>query len=209
MKKARIMLSVAVLVLTTLGLASYSGPREANAAAVSQSVVPVYTTPDGFLLGDQVPGAYARLLRTDNGITTNLHTTVEAGGVYSLWWVVFNHPENCQTYLCTFDEPDLVLNASGHPVSPSEASNLSARLDVGGPYKSEIIYEGPEPALTNPDGALVLLVLRYHGETPTAGGSKEFRSYLFGCPDGGSPCVDAQLAVFPGDCSGLCLVPFP
>jgi hypothetical protein len=209
MKKARLFLSAAALLAIALSLTSPFGARSAVASEASQTTVPVYTTPDGFLLGDPVPGANATLLRNKNGITTNVNTFVTAPGAYTVWWVVFNHPQACQTYLCTYDEPDFVTGATGHPVSPSEIASLSARLNVGGPYNNEILYEGPDPGLTNPSGALILLVIRYHGTELAGGGSKQFRRFLAGCPEDGAPCQDVQLAVFPGDCSGLCLVPFP
>ena len=209
MKRARLLLSMAALFAITLSLAPSGRLRSVTAQGASQETTPVYTTPDGFLLGSPVPGAYARLLRNESGITTNVNTFVTAPGAYTVWWVVFNHPQACTTYLCTYDEPDLVIGATGHPVSASGVANLSARLSVGGPYNNEIIYEGPDGKLTNPKGALITLVIRYHGTELTGGGSKQFRRFLAGCPDGGPPCEDAQLVVFPGDCSGACLVPFP
>lgn len=206
MRNLKMVILAAALCALTLSLTTST---RVTAESADRETVPVYTTPDGFLLGAPVPGANASLVRGSNGITTNVHTFVTAPGAYTLWWVVFNHPQNCQTYLCTFDEPDFVIGATGHPVNGAEISNLSARLNVGGPYNNEILYEGPDPGLTNPDGALITLVIRYHGTDLESGGSKQFRRFLAGCPDDGAPCEDVQLVVFPGDCSALCLVPFP
>jgi hypothetical protein len=209
MRNTRTLVSIAMLVAVVAFSVSLTRIPTAAAQGTSHETTPVYYTPDGFLLGAPVPGAFADFSRSQNGITTNVHTFATQAGAYTLWWVVFNQPQNCQTYLCTFDEPDLVIGATGHPVSASEVANFSARLSVGGPYNNEIIYEGPDPALTNPGGALITLVVRYHGTELARGGSNSFRTFLAGCPDDGAPCEDVQLVVSPGECSGACLVPFP
>jgi len=167
----------------------------------------VYTTPDGFLLGPAVPGAYATLVRNHNGLTTNVHTSVTSGpGPYTLWWIIFNDPASCEFYLCTFDVPDLVVNATGKIVPPGGRANFSAWVGLGGPYSGEVLVG--DPGLTNPEGALITLVIRYHG--PAIPGmipqQLTYHSADF-CPGGGSPCVDEQIVVFPGECSGLCLDP--
>jgi len=209
MKHFRLSLIAFTLMVSSLSLSDPFEFQRVSAQGSSQSTVPVYTTPDGFLLGDVVDGAEARLVRNPNGLTTNVHTFVSPAGAYTLWWVVFNHPQNCTTYLCTFDEPDFAIGATGHPTSDSAGTaNFSGRLSVGGPYNNYVLYEGPDPGLTNPSGALITLVIRYHGPNLEPGGSNEFRGYFAGCADGGAPCQDQQLVVFPGDCSGLCLVPF-
>jgi hypothetical protein len=190
----------------TLGIMPYVGVQRVAAQGTTRETQPVYTTPDGFLLGPPVSGAYSDLLRSNNGLTTNVHTFVTAAGVESVWWVIFNHPASCVTYLCTFDEPDLVVSATAHVIPASGIANLSGSLRVGGPYSGEVIYEGPEPSLTNPTGALITLVIRYHG--PKLPGSEQMSTYLGGCPDGGAPCVDAQLVIFPGnECTGACADP--
>ncbi|HEV8370738.1 MAG TPA: hypothetical protein VGQ39_22500 [Pyrinomonadaceae bacterium] len=206
MKRRLLLLSTTLLVAVVLAQVSVPSVVAESATTETQ---PVYTTPDGFLLGDVVPNAYAKLVRNQNGITTNVHTSLEGSGAYTVWWVVFNHPENCTTYLCTFDEPDIVVNATGHIVPSGGPANLSAWLGIGGPYSGEIIYEGPDGSLTNPDGALITLVVRFHGPALPGQIPEQLTTFLGGCPNGGAPCVDEQLVVFPGDCSGACLVPFP
>jgi len=207
MRRQRLLVSVALFTVA-MSLTSPVSTRSVVAAGASQETQPVYTTPDGFLLGDAVPGAYAKLVRNKNGITTNVHTSLTGDGVYTIWWVIFNHPEACTTFLCTFDEPDLVVNATGKIVSGGPA-NFGAWVGPGGPYSGEIIYEGPDASLTNPEGALITLVLRYHGPAIQGQIPEQLTTFLGGCPNGGAPCVDEQLVVFPGDCSGACLVPFP
>jgi hypothetical protein len=147
-------------------------------------------------------------MRNSNGITTNVNTAVAEPGVYTVWWVVFNHPATCSTYLCTFDEPDLVSHAAGHIVADRGNANLAGSLRVGGPL-GEVIYEGPEPELTNPEGALITLVIRYHGLAIPGAIPQQRSTFLGGCPLGGSlSCQDVQLVVFPGnECTGTCADP--
>jgi hypothetical protein len=168
----------------------------------------------GFLLGPAVPGANARLVRNRNSVTTNVHTSVMSGpGAYTVWWGIFNDPASCAFYLCTFDEPDLVVNATGKIVPSGGIANFSAWLGPGGPYSGEIIFGEPEPGLTNPAGALITLVVRYHGPAIPGMIPEQLTTFFAGgCGFDGmgnptGPCLDAQLVVFPGDCSGDYLDP--
>ena len=209
MKKQSLRISILLLFAFTLTVAPLLTRKTVSAAETIHETQPVYTTPDGFLLGAPVPDAYSNLFRGPNGLATNVQTYVGVGGVYSVWWVVFNHPGTCVTYLCTFDEPDLVVNTAAHVVSVPGAANLSGSLRVGGgPYSGEVLYEGPEPQLANPAGALITLVIRYHGPKSPGSIPDQLSNYLGGCPDGGAPCQDIQLVVFPGgECNGNCSNP--
>jgi len=205
------LLTVALAALFSIAFSftPQGGVRSAAAQGATHEVETVYTTPDGFLLGDPVPGAYATLMRNKNGLTTNVHTSVTSGpGPYTLWWIIFNDPASCVFYLCTFDEPDLAVNATGKFISPRGVANFGAWLGSGGPYSGEVVFGNPNNGLTNPEGALITLVVRYHG--PAIPGiipqQLTYHSADF-CPGGGSPCVDEQIVVFPGECSGLCLDP--
>lgn len=209
MRKQLLAFSGAALFAIALSFAPQLGVRSVAAQGATHETQPVYTTPDGFLLGDLVPGASATLLRNRNGLTTNVNTFVTGTGAYTMWWVLFNHPASCMTYLCTFDEPDLVVNATGHIVSSAGVANFSGRLIPGGPYSGQVLYVGPEPTLTNPSGALIVLVVRYHGPAIPGIIPQQLTYFEGGCPGGGAPCRDEQLVVFPGECSGLCLVPLP
>ena len=210
MKRLLFVSLLAALVLTFGGTSPMTVPSiAAQGNGATQEFTQAYTTPDGFLLGSVVPGSEATLTRSRTGLTTNVHTTVDMAGVYSVWWVLFNHPGSCMTYLCTFDEPDLVVNATGHIVPNVGNASFSARLTPGGPYSGEILFEGPEPTLTNPDGALIVLVIRYHGPAIPGMIPQQFSYFLGGCPDDGPPCQDKQLVVFRGDeCTGACAIPF-
>jgi hypothetical protein len=184
----------------------WPGDMSIAAQRASVETQTVYTTPDGFLLGPPVPGAYATLVRNSQGLTTGVHTSVSSGpGVYSLWWLIYNDPASCATYLCTFDLPDIAVNATARIVPNGEAS-LNAHLSPGGPYSGEVVLGDSSTGLTNPEGALVFLIVRYHG--PAGNVDEQLTQYAGGCPGAGAPCVDEQIIVFPGDCSGPCETPF-
>jgi len=199
----RRLLSLSCIALFTMWVVAPLNTRVAADRARHQTS-PVNTTPDGFVQGPEVPGAYATLVRNRNGITVNVHTTVVDAGVYSLWWVIFNHPETQCTnpddaYPCEFDLPDIVVNATGH-ISAGGNLNISAWLGVGGPYSGEVIcpgFAGPcsGDGLTNPEGALVLLVLRYHGPATPGIIPQQLTTY-FGGPDDCALCADEQLVLF-------------
>ena len=208
MRRNLLLLPTGFLFLIALGFTSQVTVQRVDAAGATHETQPVHTTPDGFLLGPAVPSAYARLTRNKNSLTTNVHTSVMSGlGVYTVWWVIFNDPASCEFYLCTFDEPDLVVNATGKIVPSGGVANFSAWLGPGGPYSGEVIFGDPDPGLTNPSGALITLVVRYHGPAMPGIIPEQLTTFLGGCPNGGSPCLDEQLVVFPGDCSGDCLDP--
>jgi hypothetical protein len=158
--------------------------------------------------GSTVPGAYATLDRNGSSLTVNLHTTGLAPGAYTLWWGIYNYPENCDYDPCggppELGFPDdtkpevqaFWVNATGHVVSRGRSDNFAAHLTIGGPYAGEIIVS-TGPGLLNPAGAQVQLVLRYHG--PAIPGMLPLQTSMYngGCPDGGPPCEDVQFVVFP------------
>ena len=74
----------------------------------------------------------------------------------------------------------MVVNATGKIVSGGLA-NFSAWVGPGGPYSGEIIYEGPNPSLTNPSGALITLVVRYHGPAIPGEIPEQLTTFLGGC----------------------------
>ena len=148
-----------------------------------------------------IPGAYARLTRNNNNITVNIHTLNLPPGAYSVWWVIWNHPENCLTD-CLSDPDDVdnslgtgetFVNATGHVLGRGAAANFSASLSVGGPYSGEYFFG---PGLTNPGGVLVLLVVRYHGPAIPGMIPQQTAYFEGGCPGGLAPCEDMQFVVF-------------
>jgi hypothetical protein len=81
-----------LLVLGLVGLLSVlvAGPAGAAEGTTGRSISPVTSISNGSLTG------YSVLARTDSGVRFRLFTTqLEAHHAFTVWWVVFNHPEHC------------------------------------------------------------------------------------------------------------------
>jgi hypothetical protein len=151
--------------------------------------------------GSAVPGAWSRLVTTRSGASMDLHTSgLTPGDVVTVWWVVFNAPQNCThregPYRCgPGDLPPYggdgsaqpsVLYATGHVIGGSGASNFGAHLVVGD--TSGALFG---PGLTNPLGADIHLVLHDHGPADPAIVAAEIHS--FGVCN--LVCTDVQFSV--------------
>lgn len=114
------------------------------------------------------------LIRTMGGVSMNIATTDLPVGAYTVWWVIFNNPSGCSDGICGSndtgkpkDGPNVaegsVLWATGGIVGPDRMGHFSASLGLGEGAAPGPLLRGP--ALTNPMGAEIHLVLRYHGPT--------------------------------------------
>ncbi len=133
------------------------------------------------------------LVRTVDGISMNIDTSDLPIGAYSIWWVIFNDPSQCTDGDC--GENDVLppsgtpgagvspLWATGGVVGPDRRGHFSASLGVGKDNAPGQILWGD--GLTNPLGAEVHMVIRYHG--PAVWG--EAQIFL------------EQLTTFPGYCT--------
>ena len=147
-----------------------------------------------------VPGAYSRLLRTDNSLTVNIHTSDLPPGAYSVWWVIYNHPELCTVpFECldpahdeTVDSPVqfALQNATGKVVGTAGVGNFSASIKIGGPPSGEVLQG---PGLLNPAGALVVMVVRYHGPAIPGMIPQQISTFYGGCAI--NNCEDLQFVV--------------
>lgn len=170
------------------------------------------------------PVGSATLARNASGISTNVQTSgLPADQAMTLWFIFFNHPENCSTNPCTL--PDDLFTpgvdgdfhlASGHVTGNGESGfggHLSAG-DVSGSGRAEL-GAGAVP-LTNPEGAEVVLAIHSHG--PAMSGldlQYQLSSFLGGCavfngpngfasgpwdvPDAVGECSTIQYARFQAD----------
>lgn len=67
------------------------------------SAIPTYASPPAVTIelvydlinGGIIDGASSRIIRTDNGVTVNIDTSVDPG-TYTMWFLVWNSPENSQ-----------------------------------------------------------------------------------------------------------------
>lgn len=162
------------------------------------------------------------LHRSKNGITVNYKTTGLAPGyTYTVWWVIWNNPENCGT---PFECNDLdfaiadkvgveVLYAAGHVVGNSGKGNFSGHLNVDDDSASINPLFGLPPAgglqSGNTFSAEVHLVLRSHGPKIPGMVNEQISSYEGGCldpfaiapfteiPDEVGECGDIEFAIHP------------
>lgn len=169
-------------------------------AMSAQAAGPVTTSVRSFSNGQIVPGSSASLVRTDAGVSATLSTSdLRAGDVVTMWWVVFNHPENCagpsagHPFQC--GRSDLanpavqasVLFATGRVIDPSGAASYGAHLSVGD--TSGALFG---PGLLLPETAHVHLVLHDHGPGDPAIIAQQLHSFGICNPT----CLDVQFAVF-------------
>lgn len=186
------LIALTALALLTGGFLLPTNVRAADGATVTPGFV--VNDADG---SEVTCGASAKIVRTDTNITTTVKTCGLIPGAYSLWWLIFNDPD-------AEGPPDIISNATGKVVGPDGTGNFAASLSVGGPYR-EIGCPGiigdllgipcSGDGLTNPRGALVVLVIRYHGPVIPGSNSDQFSTFMGGCP-GGVGCVDMQDVVF-------------
>lgn len=160
------------------------------------------------------------LHRNKKNITVNFKTNeLIPGHAVTLWWVIWNNPENCGTpYQCNdsdFALADLVnvevLYAAGHVIGSTGQGNFSASLKVGDDSGSVNDLFGLPPAggLLDTQKAEVHLVIRTHGPKIPGIVNEQINSYAGGCdnlfeippfteyPDEIGKCADIIAAVHP------------
>lgn len=187
MKKFRIgaMLALIALIATTIGaFASNEGFSRSD----------MYTFPPP---GVQVSEAYSTLARTSDAVTMTINTSeLDGGAAYTVWWVVFNNPENCSTpNQCSADDfavPPVnssVLWATGHVIGKNGVGNFAGHLKEGA-APGEVLFG---PGLTNGEGAEIHLVVRSHGQPIPGQLDEQIHTFLGGCSV--NACEDLQFAV--------------
>ncbi len=168
--------------------------------SAQKSVAPVLWSWD-FLNNDASnPVGTSKLVRTDTGISATYKSDVlTPGTAATLWFIVFNYPEECIAgpYMCSpldlgfgaAAQGDFLL-ASGHVIGDDGKGNFGGHLNVGdvsGSGLAEVACPDDEtmgcaPGLINPDGALVILAVHDHGPKQTGQILREqISSFLGGC----------------------------
>jgi hypothetical protein len=179
----------------------------AQAASADHSSSSVWRFSDGAAVGS------SELVRTRSGVSIRLHTQAPAGDAVTVWWVVFNNPDECDgaegsPFRCA--ESDLfnpevegsVQYAAGHIVGASGTYNVASHLsegDTSGCAFGSDVCAG----LIDASQADVHLVVRTHGPALTAYLPNQFQSFdgactpesSFGLGDGPNTCIDMQFAV--------------
>lgn len=165
-----------------------------------------------FVDGQPVATSAASLRTNASGATMSLRTAELDRGAYTVWWVVFNHPEHCtDPYSPDIEcgEGDLfaeavqasVLYATGNVVGGSGRSGFGAHLKTDD--TSSALFG---PGLTNPTQAEIHAVLRTHGPVIPGMVHEQTHSFNGGCEPGDPNeglCDDLQFTTFRQRAAGL------
>jgi hypothetical protein len=169
---------------------------------------PVYSFADPMT---EIPGSSTAINRNPNGVSMNyVVTDAIAGHAYTVWWIIFNSPENCGSTPCSEADifnPDTntdVTFAAGTIVGKN-GLKISGHRSVGDlsgsaiPFFNEVLgLDLPVVGLIDPAGAEIHLVTRSHGPKVAANMPDQIDSYVGGCSNFLMP---PDQAVNEGDCA--------
>ena len=170
--------------------------------------------------GTSVTGAESTLVRMKHGIYATFKTTgLGPGEAYTIWWVIFNSPQNCSDGECgpddiflTDEDGEVVTNDEGASIANkigrevSGASILRATgsvIDDDGRAEfrahlplADTTEAGFGPGLVNPMAEIHLLS-RTHGPVIAGLLHEQLNTPWGGCPEGWpkDPCTNTQVAV--------------
>lgn len=123
-----------------------------------------------------IPGARAQLERRSNGVAVKVNTRQLPPGAYTLWWEIYNAPENCVGD-CDFFEDAFnpatrfsVFWASGGIVGPDGGLQVEAEALVGDPPGEpcpEVPFAAPKMlfgcGLLDAKAAQINVIIKTHG----------------------------------------------
>ena len=167
--------------------------------------------------GEQVDGGQAWLRTNDNEVQLRLKTAeLEPNTAVTIWWVIFNNPEQCAGYpdtecgLADLENPEVaaeITYATGAVVGRNGRARFAAKLATG-----HTAQEWFGNGLTNPTGAEIHVIVHSHGPvipelrddmiSTFRGGCRDDEMIIPGHPayEDGTPgpnrCEDLQFAVF-------------
>jgi hypothetical protein len=123
---------------------------------------------------EPITGAFSMLDRADQGITSKVRTRARPGHAHTLWYVIFNAPENCSDGVCGDD--DVFIDPNDHSAgfnaaqiamtrasvlwgSAGAVANRAGRLKLDGSLGTGEAPDGPNQVVIGrgEDGALVPL----------------------------------------------------
>ena len=178
-KKEIIMVTALRLTLIAVVVGLFMAVPPVDAERKKHSTSKIWTIAETKTVHD----ARSRLVRHNDEICMNIDTRGLPEGPHTIWWIIFNNPEQCTSpgpvggARCGGDVEDAFLWATGGIVGPD---------GVG--YFSACLAENPDPGgpgLTDAQGAEVHLVVRSHG-------AAEY---------GNLALLGAQLTMFGGGCT--------
>lgn len=205
-KRFRVALLTLAVVGLLAGVVAISSNVTAGVGAAAKDSVPVFDFQDhGVAVMNPQNRGTSDLVRTVDGISMNIDTTDLPVGANSVWWVIFNDPSKCSDGECGENDVlpppgnvaagvSVLWAGSGAIVGPDRMAHFSSSLGLGEDSAPGELLWGP--ALTNPMGAEVHLIVRYHGpaawEDPVAL-TGQLSTFGGSCDD--FACYDAQAAI--------------
>lgn len=133
------------------------------AAVVLATAVPsAAATPDKSPMQDfeteaPIGGAFSMLTRSGTGVTTKVRTHDHGKHAYTLWYVIFNQPENCSDGVC--GENDIFIGGN-----PDNGPDFGQIEDV----RLSVVYAAG--AVANPAGRIMLDGGLQEGQVPAGVG---------------------------------------
>lgn len=156
------------------------------------------TTHDVLAFGTMTVTGRSKLKRTGSGISASLQTSaLTPGDVVTVWIVVFNNPQACATSPCTADDrfnDDVDAHAvygAGHVIGGNGTAGYGVHLHVGDASREDLWNQG-RPALTDPFGAEIHLILRTHGQKQPGSVHDQIHSANLGCHP---TCQNVQFSI--------------
>ena len=205
--------------LLVIGTSCSTEPDAPELKSVAAKASSKQTEPIGGLGG--ITGT-ATLHRNANGITVNFKAEGLYPGAYTIWWVIWNKPQNCITpgacIEADFANADNVevdiMYAGGNVVGNNGKGNFSGHLNAGDDSPESInelmglpIVGGLE--LGNTFDAEIHIVLRTHGPAVPGLINEQIGSYEGGCDE---PLKYMPFTEYPntiGECADIAAVIFP
>lgn len=163
----------------------------------------------------RVEHAGAELTRSADGLCVKATTRGLPEGAYTVWWVIYNYPSQCNnpapytgavcgvTDFANTAVRATAMWAEGKLVGPDGRADISACVNKG-EITGEILDLGTKEGLLNPRGAEIQMIVHWHGpghfDEPALLG-EQLTHFLGACQDVGGvtppDCKDMQQIVFP------------
>jgi len=163
-------------------------------AGTDHSTSSVHWIAPGGLPGAAIPGASSTLVRNSSRASMTLQTSgLGAGTAATVWWVIFNNPENCVGPCSDDDKARVGVNASvlyaaGHVIGGTGEARYASSLKLGDTTGAKF-----GPGLLHPFGAEIQFHVRTHGLALPGLIDQQIHSHDGGCPP--NTCQTIQISV--------------
>lgn len=197
-KQVIILLAVVLLIASVISVAVAAGPADHYSTVVHDISDMNNIT--------SIEGSQAKLVTNDKGASLQVQTSgLTPGHALTVWWVIFNYPENCSGGVCGMDDAfpppgniaagASVSYAAGHVIGGSGKGNFGAHISAGGDAAPWTM------GLVKPRTAEYHFVLRDHGPAIPGIVNEQINTAGGGCNNippftGDYTCMDIQAGVF-------------